>query len=121
MKHVDAENTGSNTEPSPRPTALQAAAAGFSSFKEQREAQRKAAAAQGDAPERAAWNSLYMSPDTVAEAVAARLGVAKAAVLDPTQGSVAAQYAKAELEVLHATKSALGAAGVRPRPSRDES
>lgn len=92
----------------------QAQAAGYGNFKEQREAQRKAAAAAGTAPERAAWNSLYMSPDTVAEAVAARLGVDKAAVLDPTAGSVAAQYAKAELEVLHATKSALGDAGAHP-------
>lgn len=60
-----------------------------------------------------------MSPDTVAEAVAARLGVDKAVVMDPALGSLAAQYAKAELEVLHATKSALGSAGAPLRPSWD--
>lgn len=47
------------------------------SFKKQREDQRKA-----DAGNRAAWNTLFMRADTVAEAVAAYYGVSKSELLD---------------------------------------
>ena len=46
-------------------------------FKAAREAARRA-----DAGNRAAWNTLFMRPDTVAAAVAAHYGVSKSELLD---------------------------------------
>ncbi|GIM08321.1 hypothetical protein Vretimale_12361 [Volvox reticuliferus] len=86
---------------------------GTSSFKAQREAQRKA-----DAGNRAAWNTLFMRPDTVADAVAAHYGLSKAALLDPSAtggkgaDSVAVRMALGEAQVIAATKHALAEAGV---------
>ncbi|GIL52539.1 hypothetical protein Vafri_8379 [Volvox africanus] len=86
---------------------------GTSSFKAQREAQRKA-----DAGNRAAWNTLFMRPDTVADAVAAHYGLSKAALLDPSAtggkgaDSVAVRMALGEAQVIAATKQALAEAGV---------
>ncbi|KAG2451283.1 hypothetical protein HYH02_003889 [Chlamydomonas schloesseri] len=86
---------------------------GTSSFKAAREAQRKA-----DAGNRAAWNTLFMRADTVAEAVAAHYGLSKAALLDASAGggkggdSVAVRMALGEAQVIAATKQALAEAGV---------
>lgn len=46
-------------------------------FRKQREAEQKR-----DAGNRAAWNSLFMRPDTVAQAIAAHYGVSKSQLLD---------------------------------------
>ncbi|EFJ46013.1 hypothetical protein VOLCADRAFT_63158, partial [Volvox carteri f. nagariensis] len=85
---------------------------GISSFKAQREAQRKA-----DAGNRSAWNTLFMRADTVADAVAAHYGLSKAALLDPSASgaggeSVAVRMALGEAQVIAATKQALAEAGV---------
>ena len=49
-------------------------------FKAGRAASRRAGA--GSAGDRAAWNALFMRPDTVAAAVAAHYGVTRAELLD---------------------------------------
>ncbi|GFR48899.1 hypothetical protein Agub_g10847 [Astrephomene gubernaculifera] len=90
--------------------------AGLSTFKAQREAQRKA-----DAGNRAAWNTLFMRADTVADAVAAHFGLSKAQLLDPTSAaggggagdSVAVRMALGEAQVIASTKQALAEAGVQ--------
>lgn len=46
-------------------------------FKKQKEGQQKASAGN-----RAAWNTLFMRADTVAEAVAAHYGISKSQLLD---------------------------------------
>ena len=46
-------------------------------YRQQREADQRA-----DAGNRVAWNTLFMRPDTVAEAVAAHYGVSKSQLLD---------------------------------------
>ena len=48
-----------------------------SNFKKQKEGLQKASAGN-----RAAWNTLFMRPDTVAEAVAAHYGISKSQLLD---------------------------------------
>ncbi|GLC70759.1 hypothetical protein PLESTF_001030300 [Pleodorina starrii] len=100
-----------------RPGSTGGGRPGTSSFKAQREAQRKA-----DAGNRAAWNTLFMRPDTVADAVAAHYGLSKAALLDPSAAagggggrggdSVAVRMALGEAQVIAATKQALAEAGV---------
>ncbi len=52
-------------------------AAGKGGFKAQKEAERKEGAGN-----RAAWNTLFMRPDTVAAAVAEHYGVSRAELLD---------------------------------------
>ncbi|MEW5307701.1 MAG: hypothetical protein WDW36_010079 [Sanguina aurantia] len=76
-------------------------------FKTQREASRKA-----DAGNRAAWNTLFMRADTVAEAVAAHYGVTKSELLDRGSSDLPVRMALGEAHVLAATKSALQEAGV---------
>ncbi|KAG2501693.1 hypothetical protein HYH03_000195 [Edaphochlamys debaryana] len=107
----DGNADGSNPDGSGRPGPP-----GTSSFKAEREAQRKA-----DAGNRAAWNTLFMRPDTVAEAVAAHYGLTKQELLDPgapgSRGgragdSVAVRMALGEAQVIAATKQALADAGV---------
>jgi hypothetical protein len=63
-------------------------------FKAQRDAQRKA-----DAGNRAAWNSLFMRADTVAEAVAAHYGVTKAQLLDREAADLPVRMALGEAQV----------------------
>ncbi len=80
---------------------------GMSSFKAQREAQRKA-----DAGNKTAWNSLFMRPDTVAEAVAAHFGMSKSELLERHAGDLPLRMALGETHVIAATKKDLGDAGV---------
>jgi multiple RNA-binding domain-containing protein 1 len=80
---------------------------GTSSYKRQREGELKASAGN-----RAAWNSLFMRADTVAEAVAAHYGVTKAELLDPTAADMAVRLALGETHVIAETKAALDQAGV---------
>ncbi|KAM3514011.1 hypothetical protein MY11210_002328 [Beauveria gryllotalpidicola] len=58
------------------------------------------------------WNSLYMSQDAVNSSVAARLGVSKAEVLDPTSADAAVKQAIAETSVIQETKAYFAANGV---------
>eukprot|EP00775_Hariotina_reticulata_P011800 gene11800-11945_t len=83
------------------------AQAGGSSFKKQRAAQRTA-----DAGNRAAWSSLFMRADTVAEAVAAHYGVSKGQLLDAAAEDLPLRMALGEAQVIAETKAALGAAGI---------
>lgn len=75
-------------------------------FKETREAERKAQAGN-----RAAWNSLFMRPDTVAEAVAAHYGISKAQLLSKEAADLPVRMALGEAHVVALTKKALGDAG----------
>jgi len=76
-------------------------------FKQQRDAQRRS-----DAGNRAAWNSLFMRADTVAEAVAAHYGVTKAQLLDREAADLPVRMALGEAQVIAKTKQGLAAAGV---------
>eukprot|EP00887_Chlorella_sp_A99_P005214 scaffold1.g5214.t1 len=82
-------------------------APGANSFKREREAARKA----GAGANRAAWNTLFMRADTVAEAVAAHFGISKAELLDREAGDMAVRMALGEAQVIGATKAALAEAG----------
>lgn len=93
--------------PPPKPTDKEGTEAAKGGFKAQREAARRA-----NAGSRAAWNSLFVRADTVAEAVAAHLGITKAELLDPSAPDMAVRQALGETQVIAATKSALGDAGV---------
>lgn len=75
-------------------------------FKEQKEARLKASAGN-----RAAWNTLFMRSDTVAEAVAAHYGVSKAELLDREAADMAVRMALGETHVIAETKRQLGDAG----------
>ena len=63
-------------------------------FKQQREDQRKA-----DAGNRAAWNSLFIRSDTVAEAVAAHYGISKGLLLDAEAADLPVRMALGEAQV----------------------
>jgi multiple RNA-binding domain-containing protein 1 len=51
------------------------------------------------------WNSLYMNQDTVNSAIAARLGVSKSELLDPTSADAGVKQAIAETSVIQDTKT----------------
>lgn len=76
--------------------------AGSSSFKKQRAAQRTA-----DAGNRAAWSSLFMRADTVAEAVAAHYGVSKGQLLDAAAEDLPLRMALGEAQVCRAAGSTM--------------
>jgi multiple RNA-binding domain-containing protein 1 len=50
------------------------------------------------------WNSLYMNPDAVMSSIAARLGVDKSALYDPTSTDAAVKQTQAETHVIQETK-----------------
>ncbi|KAL7791370.1 RNA-binding domain-containing protein [Trichoderma ceciliae] len=58
------------------------------------------------------WNSMYMSQDAVNASVAARLGVSKAEVLDPTSAEAGVKQAIAESTVIQETKAFFASNGV---------
>ncbi|KAL6889274.1 RNA-binding domain-containing protein [Trichoderma longibrachiatum] len=58
------------------------------------------------------WNSMYMSQDAVNASVAARLGVSKSEVLDPTSADAAVKQAIAETTVIQETKAYFASNGV---------
>jgi hypothetical protein len=70
-------------------------AKGGSCFKSVRDAQRKA-----EAGNKAAWSTLYMRDDTIAEAIAAILGIPKSELLDPEAPDAAVRLALGEAQVL---------------------
>ena len=67
-------------------------------FKAAREKERKANAAN-----RTTWSTFYMRDDTIAEAVADLLGIAKAELLDPLAPDAAVRMALGETQVLICT------------------
>ena len=75
-------------------------------FKEAREAERKSQAGN-----RAAWNTLFMRSDTVAEAVAAHYGISKSQLLSKEAADLPVRMALGEAHVIAMTKRALGDAG----------
>jgi multiple RNA-binding domain-containing protein 1 len=58
------------------------------------------------------WNSLYMNQDAVNASVAARLGVSKAELLDPTSADAGVKQAIAETSIIQETKAYFAANGV---------
>ncbi|KAK5992789.1 Multiple RNA-binding domain-containing protein 1 [Cladobotryum mycophilum] len=58
------------------------------------------------------WNSLFMNQDAVNTSVAARLGVSKSEMLDPTSADAAVKQAIAETSVIQETKAFFTANGV---------
>ncbi|KAK9806736.1 hypothetical protein WJX72_000950 [[Myrmecia] bisecta] len=81
--------------------------AGDDGFKDKREAERRA-----NAGNRSAWNTLFMRPDTVAEAVAAHYNITKSELLDRDAADLPVRMALGETHVIGLTKKALGDAGV---------
>eukprot|EP00803_Ostreobium_quekettii_P008397 evm.model.scf_755.2 EVM.evm.TU.scf_755.2 scf_755:39034-44967(+) len=79
----------------------------FAGFKGEREAQRRQ-----DAGNRAAWNTLFVRADTVAEAAAAHYGMSKAELMARDASDLGARLALGEAQVVAETKEALGEAGV---------
>ena len=51
------------------------------------------------------WNALYMNPDAVVSSVAAKLGISKSDVLDPTSADAAIKQAHAETHIIQETKA----------------
>ncbi len=58
------------------------------------------------------WNSLYLNQDTVNSSIAARLGVSKYDMLDPTSADAGVKQAIAETAVIQETKSFFAKNGV---------
>ncbi|KAJ3360268.1 hypothetical protein GGF32_008515 [Allomyces javanicus] len=77
------------------------------SFKTKRQAQLKAKAGSDFN-----WNSLYMASDAVAGAMAAKLGVGKADILDRDADNMAVRLALAETHVISETKTYLAEHGI---------
>lgn len=86
--------------------ASQANVSSGTKFKETREADRKSQAGN-----RAAWNTLFMRSDTVAEAVAAHYGISKSQLLSKDAADLPVRMALGEAHVIAMTKKALGDAG----------
>lgn len=88
------------------PCALQDNASSGAKFKQAREAERKSQAGN-----RAAWSTLFMRSDTVAEAVAAHYGISKSQLLSKDAADLPVRMALGEAHVIAMTKKALGDAG----------
>lgn len=78
-----------------------------SGFKAERDASRKA-----NAGNRSAWNSLFMRPDTVAEAIAEHYGVQKRDLMDRDASDLGVRMALGETQVINKTKAELRESGV---------
>ncbi len=78
-------------------------------YKEIKDAQRRSQAGN-----RAAWNTLFMRSDTVAEAVAAHYGISKSQLLSRDAADLPVRMALGEAHVIATTKKALGNAGGLP-------
>ncbi|KAI8999531.1 hypothetical protein BC832DRAFT_564521 [Gaertneriomyces semiglobifer] len=77
------------------------------SFKAKRDKQRKAGAGN-----EFTWNSLFMNSDTVAEAMAKKLGVKKGDILNPEAEDMAVRLALAETHIITETKKYLEDEGI---------
>ncbi|KAJ3037499.1 hypothetical protein HK097_003496, partial [Rhizophlyctis rosea] len=67
---------------------------------------------QKEAGNEFSWNSLFMNSDAVAEAMAKKLGVKKADILDPESENMAVRLALAETHIINETKQYLEAEGI---------
>ncbi len=72
----------------------------------------KEAALKASAHDARQWATLYMRPDTVAAALAARYAVSKSDVMEPGSASAAVRLALGEAQIMADTKAELEAAGV---------
>ena len=79
-----------------------------SSFKKEKDAKLKNEAKSN----KAAWNSLFMRADTVADAVADMYGMTKADLLDPSASDMAVRLALGEVKVINMTKEYLEEQGI---------
>lgn len=79
-----------------------------SSFKKEKDAKLKDEAKTN----KAAWNSLFMRADTVADAVADMYGMTKADLLDPSASDMAVRLALGEVKVISMTKEYLEEQGI---------
>ncbi|KAH7293538.1 hypothetical protein KP509_28G030000 [Ceratopteris richardii] len=95
---VPAEDLGNKAKP-----------LGSNQFKQEKEAQRKAAEANGNTQ---AWNSLFMRSDTVAENIARKFGMSKSELLNPEAEDLAVRLALGETQIIAETKKALRDEGV---------
>ncbi|KIW08564.1 uncharacterized protein PV09_00529 [Verruconis gallopava] len=77
-------------------------------LKQQRQIKRKAGALSSTFN----WNSLYMNPDAVMSSIAARLGVDKSALYDPTSTDAAVKQTQAETHIIQETKKYFAENGV---------
>ncbi|RKP05986.1 hypothetical protein THASP1DRAFT_19051, partial [Thamnocephalis sphaerospora] len=77
------------------------------SVKKAREQKRKAQAGNDFN-----WNTLYMNSDAVMDAIADKLNVSKAEILDPTAENMAVRMALAETQVINDTKGYLEQHGI---------
>lgn len=86
-------------------------------YKDTKDAERRSQAGN-----RAAWNTLFMRSDTVAEAVAAHYGISKSQLLSRDAADLPVRMALGEVHVIAMTKKALGDAGrlssCRDKPRR---
>lgn len=76
-------------------------------YKAKKEEERKAEAGKDYN-----WNSLFIRPDTILDAIAAHLGVPKGEIMDVRSDSLATRLAVAETHLIEATKAYLEAEGV---------
>eukprot|EP00889_Picochlorum_renovo_P007719 jgi/Picre1/34749/NNA_002215.t1 len=81
---------------------------GTSSYKKEKETKMK----KEEATNRAAWNTLFMRADTVADAVADMYDMPKSALLDPSASDMAVRLALGEVKVINMTKEHLEEHGV---------
>ncbi|GMH38972.1 hypothetical protein BSKO_06870 [Bryopsis sp. KO-2023] len=72
----------------------------------------KAAKEKANLGNRSAWNTLFMRPDTVTEAIAAHYGVSKSELMDRDASDLGVRMALGETQIIAKTKDALGDAGV---------
>ncbi|CAM9923864.1 unnamed protein product, partial [Phaeothamnion confervicola] len=88
-------------------TAAAAPGAGAKTYKARKEAERRAAA--GDS---SGWNAAFVRSDTVVDALAHRLGVAKGEVLDREESDMALRLALAETQLVRENKEYFQLEGV---------
>lgn len=100
----DQEKEGPQQE---HPSQAQKNTSGSSSYKREKEQKL-----QQNASNMAAWNSLFMRADTVADAVAEHLKVPKSELLDPSAPDMAVRLALGEVKVISMTKEYLEQNGV---------
>ena len=77
------------------------------SFKSKKEAKLKQTAASQHN-----WNSLFLNPTAIVDAIAKELGLSKREILNPEAESLATRIALAETKIIHQTKSYLEEEGV---------
>ncbi|GMH87839.1 hypothetical protein TrVE_jg6815 [Triparma verrucosa] len=88
-------------------------------YKEKKEKERKANA--GTSSDQKSWSSSYVNSDSVAEAVAQKLGVTKGELFDVEASGVAAKLAVAEVEIVKEIESFFEERGYKNEPSKPKS